>query len=143
MPKRLVWADNDKVFLGPHLLRLQFEGYEVERTFTITKAEQKLRSDKFSLIILDCMMPVTPSEEDAYSAKETNFGKKTGLVFYHRWKEWLASRNVTVLIFTIREDSAIQSKFMNEGLPSRNFMTKSEGKRPTVLVARVRELMEE
>ena len=46
MSKRILWIDNDKVFLKPHKFRLEAEGYDVKQVFMLTEGQEALEKHK-------------------------------------------------------------------------------------------------
>jgi CheY-like chemotaxis protein len=143
MSKQILWLDNDKIFLAPHILRLETEGYIVKQAFTITEGLNEINTSKYDLLILDVMLPVNKQEEEFFPPGETNSGKQSGLVFYKKYKAMLKNKGITVFVFTIREDVSIREYFVNEELSPQNFMTKSEGADTAVFLARLKELLKE
>jgi CheY-like chemotaxis protein len=142
MTGKILWVDNDRVFLEPHLLRLQVEGYEVVQAFTLTQGMTELETGRFDMLILDVMMPVKEHEEMRFPPDQTDCGRKSGLVFYRQCKRTgvlnnRGQREVPVLVFTIREDGEIKAEFLRAGLPPDHFMTKSEGADAGLFAAKV------
>lgn len=143
MSSKILWIDNDKIFLVPRIYRLQVEGYFVKQVLTLTEGLKELEKEGYDLLILDVMMPIQEEEDELFPPATTNFGKEAGLLFYKRYKEMIEKKGITIFVLTIREDAAIRDKFLDAGLPEKNFMTKSEGADTAVFLARVKELLEE
>ena len=112
MSKRILWLDNDKVFLRPSLFRLELAGFTVTQVFSTTEALQELDSGQFDMLILDLMLQVSEDEEDLFPAWETNSGTETGFVFYKKFGEDLEQRGTKLMVYTIREDKYIRDKLL-------------------------------
>jgi CheY-like chemotaxis protein len=138
---RILWLDNDRIFIRPLLRRLRGEGHVVDHVTTAAEALSKLAQPgpMYDVIILDVMLSVTPEDEaHGLSAGATNSGRQAGLVFYRRF----LAPNPTgprVVVLTIREDAEIREAFSAAGLPVRQFRTKGEVADPQVLVTLLRE----
>jgi len=143
MPKRILWIDNDRVFLRPHRLRLDTEGYMVKQTYILKEGIDDLEKDNYDLVILDIMMPVKEHEEALFPPSITDEGRKSGLIFYKKCINIMKEKRIPVLVFTIREDADIRNGFLDAGLSAKNFMTKSEGADTAVFLAKVKELLAE
>jgi len=141
MSKRILWIDNDTVWLSTFRKSLIQEGYEVNQVLSLTRGFEELERDKYDLLILDVMMPVRTEEEGDYPSSKTNGGHKSGLVFYVKHKETLAAKGIAVFVFTIREDQQIRDDFFALGLPERCYMTKAEAGEIDVFLERVEELI--
>ena len=143
MPKRILWVDNDRFHLRPHRARLRNAGFIVERASSVSEALSAISSSSPDLCILDAMLPVGEGNEVEYSVTETDLGRRTGLVFYKRHRRLFKEKNIKVLVFTIREDEAIQRGFREAGLPDHCFMTKREGTEPSAFLNKIRGLLSE
>jgi len=141
MSERILWIDNDKVFLQPLILRLTAEGYTVKQVFTLVEGVKEIENNNYDLLILDVMLPIREGEETLFPPKDTDLGRKAGLVFYNKYKRVLEEKGIVVFVFTIREDFAIRDEFLTAGLPAQNFMTKSEGGDAAIFLARIKELL--
>jgi CheY-like chemotaxis protein len=141
MQRSVLWIDNDRVFLRPHVWRLKTHGYSVDQVFTLTQGLQKLESGKYDLLILDVMLPANPADEDLFPEESSEEGRRLGLLFYRRYKPMLEQRGIITFVFTIREDKEIKGEFLNSGLPAQNYMTKQEGTDKGVFFARVEDLL--
>jgi CheY-like chemotaxis protein len=141
MTAKILWIDNDKLFLDMAIFRLQEEGHDVTQVYTVADGLARLSKGHYNLVILDVMMPLAPEEDALLPEVETDFGKKTGLVLYKRIRGPLVESKTPVLVFTIREDPTIREELQAAGLPAGSFMTKSEGADTRVLARKVTELL--
>jgi len=124
---RILWLDNDKVFLRSHMRRLRLEGHHVDQVAEPSEALSRLDAPgpPYDLLILDVMLPWDDqSGPRSLPVAETNLGRNAGLVFYRRF---LAQGTLVprVLVLTQREDLEVSQEFCEAGLPERCFMTKS------------------
>jgi CheY-like chemotaxis protein len=142
MASRILWIDNDRLFLGAHKLRLELEGYLVTQSFTLKDGAHELETAKYDLLILDVMMPVAEDEIEEYPQSQTNGGRQAGLVFYRRYKKIIEEKKIKILVFTIREDTKLREMFIGEGLLDDNIMTKELGGDTAVFLARVNQLLQ-
>ena len=141
MPYRILWIDNDELFLRPHVFRLEVEGCILEKVKSVSAGHQALEKNDYDLLILDVMLAVGEDEERLFPATQTLFGKKTGLIFYSRFKHIIQQKGIPVFVFTVREDTEIRNEFVAAGLPVANFMTKSEGSDTGVFYRRIEEII--
>ena len=140
----ILWLDNDRGFLHQHRDFLASNGFDVVPFETAIEAEQAIRDPQasFDLLILDVMVPTWSADEEiTYSPEETDQGYQTGLVFWKRNKELLATRGTPVLVFTVRLDESIRQEFKAAGLPDANFASKNELTKPPEFLDKVRSLM--
>jgi len=98
MSRRILWIDNDRIFLSPHVHRLVVEGYAVEQAFTLSEGLEKLKERRYDLVILDVMVPVREQEEDLFPPGETDLGRKSGLAFYRRFRGMRGRRKPTLMV---------------------------------------------
>ena len=100
---RILLADDDPAYIEINRTILEANGYEVEEAYTSTEAIEKLRTEKYDLVILDLMM----EEKDAgftvaYAIREnektrdipilmlSSAQEVTGFKFHvERDKEWM------------------------------------------------------
>lgn len=141
MTKRILWLENEIVYIKPLLFRLEHCGYDVQHASTVSEAMDKLTSESCDLLILDVMMPVSEAEEIWLPPLDTNLGNESGLAFYNRYGHSLEQMGVKILVLTIRDDRYIREKFQAAGLPKENFMSKSEAREPSALLALVEQLL--
>ena len=142
MRKRILWIDNDDVSLKPYVLRLEAEGYSVKQVVTLAEGLKEVENNDYDLLIVDIMMPVSREEDAVLHDKDTDRGRKAGLIFYQEYKDLLKKKRITVLVFTIRENTEIRGEFLAAGLPAKNYMTKVEGADGAVFAARVKDILE-
>jgi CheY-like chemotaxis protein len=123
--KHILWVDNDIPYLRPYVNALKERGYVVNLVASLTGAENLLDDQSFDLIIVDVMVP-TQTEDEAlnYPYNMTDFGHKSGLVFYNRIKKKLGNKLPTVAVMTVRLDQNIRDEFIQSGLAQSNFITK-------------------
>jgi CheY-like chemotaxis protein len=123
---RILWIDNDPAYLSPFKKALELLGYEVAIVTTVSDAENVVKDGSYDLVILDVMIPMTEKDEEAYSPTLTDFGYKTGLVFYNRNRDLLLARSLPVMVLTVRLDQGVVDEFVEAGLPRQCFATKYE-----------------
>jgi len=127
MGKKILWLDNDRVFLRPIIEVLRLKGFEVIQAVTLRNAEEAMDAwPQPDLLILDVMIPVRPGEEDIIDPDETSLGQKTGLLFYQKFKSHFEKGGTKVLVCTLREDTKLRKECESAGLPVNRFITKSE-----------------
>lgn len=125
MSKQVLWLDNDVAFIAPYLKELEEEGYKVTSVRTVGEADFRLRNGTYDLLILDVMVPTKGAEEEKdYPPSKTDFGHKTGLVFYLQRKKELEAARTKVFVFTVRLDESVKDEFIAADLPLTNFATK-------------------
>lgn len=125
MPTHILWLDNDLPYIRPYVKALRDKGYEVNDVATLTEAEELLKEHKFDLAILDVMVPTQSEEEiENYPNNKTDFGHKTGVVFYKRMRNILKDKMPLVAVMTVRLDQDIRDEFVESGLNPKNFSTK-------------------
>jgi Response regulator containing a CheY-like receiver domain and a GGDEF domain len=125
MKGRILWLDNDLTYIMPYVAVLRDEGYAVTAVTTPLEAEAAINNSQFELLIVDAMIPTkTESEENLYNPAETDFGHKTGVVFYQRNQKRLTSAKTKVLVLTVRLDRDVANDFFQAGLPRDCFTTK-------------------
>jgi CheY-like chemotaxis protein len=123
--KRVLWLDNDIPYIRPYVNALKAKNYEVDYVASLSRAEGLLLDKSFDLIIIDVMVPTqNDSELRDYPDAETDYGHKTGLVFFNRIKRKLGKGLPPVLIMTVRLDQEIRDEFVNSGLKAESFLTK-------------------
>ncbi len=142
MSKRVLWIDNEDIFIRPHIFRLRAEGYTVVQALSLTDGEQEIKKHQYDLLILDVMMNESAEEEASYPPAETDFGKKAGLLFYRRFAGLLARRGTKLLVLTVRVDPGIRREFLDAGLPAGCFVTKAEVRDTAVFLSKVGETLE-
>jgi CheY-like chemotaxis protein len=123
-PKRILWLDNDTPYIRPYAKALESAGHHVDVVASLSQAE-KLLEKEYDLIIIDVMVPTQNDDEvELYPFLETDFGHKTGLVFYKRTREKLGDKLPKVAVMTVRLDQDIKDEFVKSGLNNDNFLTK-------------------
>jgi len=136
--------DNDPAYTRPYVNSLREEGYHVIPVTTVTEAEDFIEKDRADLFILDVMIPTkTEAEEEYYKPEVTDYGHKTGLIFYHRMKDKLRAANTPVLVMTVRLDKPLTNDFVAEGLPQDRFSTKMALCDTPVFLKKVKQLLGE
>jgi CheY-like chemotaxis protein len=140
MSRRILWLDNDPGQIRGITKALEAAGNEVVVCRTVSSAEQYIRTEKFDLVVLDVMIPITAAEVADYSYKETEDTLSTGLVFYRRVRDFLLANNTPVLVVTVRIDNDIVSAFREAGLPSERFVTRYAVRNTQTLLARIAEV---
>lgn len=144
MSKKILWLDNDPAYLDPYVEALTEAGYHPTVVTTVSAAEQKLRADKYDLLLLDVMIPTkSESEEHTYSPEKTDSGLKTGLIFYQQMKEMLDQSSTSVLVMTVRLDSGIYEEFKKSGLDPENFCTKMSLRQTPVFIKKIKLVLKE
>ena len=124
---KILWMDNDRVFLWPHVVRLEDAGHNVTRAYSVSEAEDFLRKEKdWDLVIIDPMMNVSEEEEEDYPPSETDNGLKAGLVFYRRMRDLIKEMGAHPLVFTMRDDADIYECFQALELDGKNIMYKMD-----------------
>lgn len=114
---KILWMDNDKVFLWPHVARLEDAKHYVKRAYSVSEAEKLLKEEKgWDLVIIDPMMNVSEEEEKDYLPSETDGGLKAGVVFFIKNKQVMKDMGVRAVVFTMREDQEIIEDFMKCGM---------------------------
>jgi len=125
MAKKILWLDNDPVLIDDHVNALREQGYEVTVKTTAMNAETHIRDHHYDLLILDVMIPTKNEEEEkVYEPEKTNYGYKTGLLFYRRMKDELAKAGTQVLVMRIKLDKEILDEFVAEGIKPEHITTK-------------------
>lgn len=125
MPKQVLWLDNDVAYIAPYRGVLEDIDYQVTSVRTVGEADFRLRNGSYDLLILDVMVPTKgAAEEKDYPPDQTDFGHKTGLVFYLRKRKELEAAGTRVFVFTVRLDESVKNEFLAAGLPLTNFATK-------------------
>src|ERR1041385_8846377 len=125
MAKRVLWLDNDATYVTVYEEAMEAAGYEVTVRKTVAEAMSEIRQAPFDLLILDVMIPTKSElEELDYPPIETDYGTKTGLVFYRRLAGEPNASRMKILVLTVRLDEAVKIEFMAENLPATNFATK-------------------
>lgn len=125
MSKRVLWLDNDIAYIAPYKEALDSEGYSVTAVRTVHEADACLDEGPYDLLILDVMIPTKEADEErVYQPSVTDYGHKTGLVFYRRNRERLAAAKTAVLVMTVRLDEYVKNEFAESELPAANFTTK-------------------
>lgn len=124
--KKILWFDNDIIYLAPYVDVLTEKGFAVEVAETTGEAERAINETPYpDLLILDVQVPIrTDSELLDYPPDETESGHSTGLCFFKRYKAALTEHGTSVLALTVRVDDEIRKEFFKAGLPERNFATK-------------------
>jgi CheY-like chemotaxis protein len=125
MSKEVLWLDNDIAYITPYKNALEDIGYTITLVRSVGEAEFRLKSGSYRLVILDVMVPTKDQEEEkGYPPIETDYGHKTGIVFYLRRQNELNKAMSKVFVFTVRLDESVKDEFIAAGLPLSNFATK-------------------
>jgi CheY-like chemotaxis protein len=127
MPKHILWLDNDLPYIRPYVNALRAKDFEVSEVASLSHAERLLEQaqDPFDLIIIDVMVPTQDDDElKDYPVLETDFGHKSGLVFYNRMKHKLGAKLPPVAVTTVRLDQGIRDEFVKSGLKAEHVLTK-------------------
>jgi CheY-like chemotaxis protein len=125
MAKSILWIDNDLPYIRPYRQALEKKGYFVEAVSSLGDAERLAEEKSFDLIIIDVMVPTQNEEEAAnYPYVSSDYGHKTGLLFYRRMKEKLGKHLPVIVALTVRLDQDIRDEFVQSGLNKENFFTK-------------------
>lgn len=144
MSKRALWLDNDRAYIKPYEDALIGAGYDLTVFRTVGEADSSVRNNSYDLVILDVMVPTKGAEEEKlYPPEETDFGHKTGLVFYRRVKELLDDAQSKVLVMTVRLDESVKDEFIKAGLPNQNFATKFALRDAAVFLNKIKSVMTE
>lgn len=123
--KKILWIDNDIPYLRPYVKALKNRGDEVDVSASLGEAESLLERKIFDLIIVDVMVPTQTEEEvKNYPYDKSDYGHKTGLIFYNRIREKLGKKLPAVAVMTVRLDQDIKDEFVQNGLKPESFLTK-------------------
>ncbi len=140
---KILWLDNDKVFNRPFLFSLEKTGFQVTQVFSLIDALKKLEVNNYDLLLLDVMLPANKEDEALFPLEDSSNGKRLGFLFYKKFKMKLQEKNISILIFTIREDEEIYKEFLSAGLRKEDYLKKSEaGKDNEILINKVKTLIE-
>jgi len=145
MTKQILWLDNDLPYIRPYVNTLKAKGYDVHIVSSLTQAENILEQAKtpFDLIIIDVMVPTADEAElENYPVEATDYGHKSGLVFYNRIKKKYGSRLPPVAVTTVRLDQGIRDEFVNSGLNEEHFLTKYDVRDAGDFLKRIRPMLE-
>ena len=143
LSKNVLWVDNEPAYVYPFRVALEEEGYNIILARTLSEAESFILREDLALVILDVMMPVTELDlAIGYSPDMTLEGSKAGLAFYRRHQQLLASRQIPVIILTVRIDRRISDDFVAAGLARRNILTKYEVHDAEVFLSRIKAVIE-
>ncbi len=124
---KILWMDNDRTYLWPHVTRLKASGYEVVRVYCVSEAEKLLNDeDDWDLVIIDPMMNVGEKEEMDYPPSDTDSGLKAGVIFYKRTKSRIEEIGAKAVVFTLRDDQEIIQNFVKLKLPEQNIKYKMD-----------------
>ena len=124
-PIRILWIDNDIPFLRPYVNALLKRGDQVNVLASLAEAENLLMENTFDLVIIDVMVPTQTEEEKRnYPSDRSDYGHKTGLIFYNRIRHNLGEKLPAVAVMTVRLDQDIKDEFVQNGLKPENFLTK-------------------
>ena len=125
MSKRVLWVDNDPAYIRIYVDELIDNSYEVTVVKSVAEAESLVATNSYDLLILDVMIPTVDDKEELdYPPEQTDYGHKTGLLFYKRMKARLEENNTPVLVMTVRLDRDINDEFVQAGLPRERISTK-------------------
>ena len=142
MPKKILWLDNEPRMIEPFVLILRDEGYEVDVAPTLQRADYLLKTKRYNLLLLDVMIPTLDEEEEMrYSPDRTDFGLKTGLVFYEVNRSLLDAASTQVLVMTMRMDKDIFEEFVAAGLPETCISTKLEMSEVNTFIEKIESLI--
>lgn len=144
MPTQVLWLDNDIAYIKPYKDTLIEAGFDVTVVRAVGEADFRARNNSYDLVILDVMVPTKGSEEEKlYPPEETDFGHKTGFVFYRRVKELLDAAQSKVIVMTVRLDESVKDEFIKVGLPHEHFATKFALRDAAVFLNKVKSVMTE
>jgi len=141
MTKRILWLDNDLPYIRPNVNALKAKGYDVSQVASLSQAEALLEQSEpsFDLVIIDVMVPTQDGNElKNYPDLETDYGHKSGLVFYNRMRQKLGLQLPPVLVTTVRLDQDIRDEFVQSGLKPEDFLTKYNVRDPGDFLKKVR-----
>lgn len=141
MTKRILWLDNDLPYIKPNVNALKANDFDVNQVASLSQAEELLEHSErsFDLVIVDVMVPTQDNAElKNYPDLETDYGHKSGLVFYNRIKQNLGSKLPPVLVTTVRLDQGIRDEFVQSGLKPEHFLTKYSVRDPGDFLKKVR-----
>jgi CheY-like chemotaxis protein len=142
--KKILWFDNDLVYIKPFIKSLQKKGYSIDRVSKLTEAGEKLQTGTYDLLILDSMITTLDDEEEIeYPPEQTNRGLNTGVCFFSKWKNILAEKNTEVLALTVRMDPDVKQSFINAGLTEENFARKVELRTIPTFFQKIQNLLKE
>lgn len=139
---KILWMDNDRAYLWPHVVRLEAEGYTVVRTYSVSEAERLLKKNgSWDLVIIDPMMNISEEEEKAYPPSETDGGLKAGEVFYRRMKSCIEEIGAKVVVFTMRDDQEIIDDFTELGISMDKIKYKMDASDTALFIAWIEEIL--
>lgn len=142
MSKHILWLDNDLPFIRPYVNALKSKDYDVTQVASLSQAEALVGHQTFDLVIIDVMVPTQDDAELAdYPDLETDYGHKTGLLFYNRIKQTLGSNLPPVAVTSVRLDQEIINEFVESGLKAENFLTKYSVRDTSDFLKKVRCIM--
>lgn len=140
--KRILWIDNDTRYIYPFEVALKTNGYDVTVVPTVSEGAALVTATKYSLVIVDIMIPVTEEEEATdYPPSMTDETHKTGLVFYKRYRDMLAQRGIPLIVMTVRVDQGIADEFAKAGFPAGAFVRKFEVRDSDVFLEKIRAVL--
>lgn len=143
MKKSVLWLDNDPAYLTPYVAALIERGYDTQVVTKVLEAEKLVQENRYDLLILDVMIPTKDtSEEVAYPPEATDYGLRTGLIFYRRMRERLRAAKIPVLVMTVRLDSSILEEFKKSGLSQDFFYTKMTLREVPVFIKKIEDIMD-
>ena len=111
---RILWIDDDRLYIRPLIDDLIDLGHEVSQAPNIVDGYQKLRdgSQLFGLVILDIMMPA----RGEFQTDEANGGLRTGLVFLSKLQEEQPDLLEKILVVSIVRDADAVKKTKEFGV---------------------------
>jgi len=124
MAFRILWVENDAMLAIDEALR--GEGYILDHAYFLSEAEDYLKKNVYDVVIVDVLMAIEPEDIAAgYTAVATLRGNEAGLAFYRRHREDFEKMRAGLLVYSVLgNEPDIKKKFMDTGLPEKNFLYK-------------------
>jgi len=142
MKARILWLDEDKSFvLVSHRQRLEIDGYDVDRAYSLSDCLYYLGEGNYDLFILDVIVPVSEHEEQRFPREKTQNGKLSGLVFYEMFQNVFEEKHTEVMVYTIRDDKEVREAFVKAGLEPELYVIKQEVADTAEFVEKVRKIL--
>jgi CheY-like chemotaxis protein len=142
MSAQILWLDNDVAYLEPYVEALKDSGYETTVVATVGEATYRINNGVYNLVIIDVMVPTKSVEEELiFKPEETEYGQKTGFIFYKHIQSQLIQHGTKVLIMTVRLDRDILDEFVHAGLQREQFATKFSLRDVNVFLKRIQSVL--